>query len=137
MSVKGNLLVLFLIIIFSFIGLHFSTSQIGGYDLSPLVDLQYRLYENQVIGSDFYITLPLIIVYLTEFSNQLFGLDYFSLVKINIMFTCFIYFLVRLVNTSSCIFYEINKVSFNIAKYLIPLILWVGYVFVVTLISEF
>ena len=110
MSVKGNLLVLFLIIIFSFIGLHFSTSQIGGYDLSPLVDLQYRLYENQVIGSDFYITLPLIIVYLTEFSNQLFGLDYFSLVKINIMFTCFIYFLVRLVNTSSCIFYEINKV---------------------------
>lgn len=35
------------------------------------------------------------------------------------------------------IFYEINKISFDISKYLIPLILWVGYVSLVTLISEF
>lgn len=35
------------------------------------------------------------------------------------------------------IFFEINKISFDISKYLIPLILWVGYVSLVTLISEF
>jgi len=35
------------------------------------------------------------------------------------------------------IFHEINKISFKISKYLIPLILWIGYVNIVTFISEF
>ena len=35
------------------------------------------------------------------------------------------------------VFYELNRISFEVSKYLIPLILWILYVNIVTLISEF
>lgn len=35
------------------------------------------------------------------------------------------------------VFYELSRVSYEISKYLIPLILWLGYVSLVTLFSEF
>lgn len=89
-----------------------------------LRDIKNGLYQNfnyNIFLIIFLIIFCVMYPYLTSIFNDRFMKNYNYLILIIVLY----------------IFYEINKVSFNIAKYLIPLILWVGYVFVVTLISEF
>jgi hypothetical protein len=60
-----------------------SHSQFGGYDLSPLIDFQYRLAVGQRPGADFVFTFPLTLALLMKFAAGL-PLSWFSLVWINL-----------------------------------------------------
>lgn len=42
----------------SLLALHFAQEQFGGYDLSPLIDLTWRLGRGEIPGTDFINTLP-------------------------------------------------------------------------------
>jgi hypothetical protein len=60
-----------------------SSYQFGGYDLSPLIDLQYRLYKNQTIGSDFIFTLPLTLAFFIKAQLLFMSPSWFSLIWLN------------------------------------------------------
>ncbi len=55
----ADVIIAILILIFaSIFSLHVTSQQFGGYDLSPLIDLFWRIHNNQIPGKDFIYTFP-------------------------------------------------------------------------------
>jgi hypothetical protein len=62
-----GLLVGFLILsVSSFLALNFVMNQFGGYDLSPIIDLSWRLSNHEVAAKDFINTMPLLFILLIK-----------------------------------------------------------------------
>lgn len=58
---------------------HFGYYQFGGYDLSPVIDLVYRLHNGEVPGRDFVNTLPLSFVAYLDLLQHVFGVNWSAL----------------------------------------------------------
>ena len=69
----------------TWIALRFSSSQFGGYDLSPLIDLSWRINAGEVPGVDFLNTMPPVMIVILKFASVL-PLDWRSLVAVNGLF---------------------------------------------------
>ena len=98
-QINIGLIVGFLILcISSFIARNFVMSQFGGYDLSPIIDLSWRLSNHEVPGRDFINTMPLLFVLLIKLVS--FGhLSWINLTSANIAAVFLTYILL----------YEISK----------------------------
>ena len=58
----ANLFILVYIVAASAFSLYYGMEQFGGYDLSPVIDLQSRLARGEIPGVDFINTIPLTMV---------------------------------------------------------------------------
>lgn len=83
---------LILIIISSFLALYFVKYQFGGYDLSPIIDLSWRLSNSEMPGRDFINTIPPIIIVFLRIES-FFGFSWFDLTILNILavILCYIF----------------------------------------------
>lgn len=88
-----------LIFAFAVYSLYVSNYQFGGYDLSPLIDLNWRLTQGQIPGVDFINTMPVILLVFTKLLS--FGeLRWSDLVIANILITVLVFlFLISLSNS--------------------------------------
>ncbi len=67
-------------IAFAFVVFH---RQFGGYDLSPLIDLQYRLDKGQIPGRSFIFTFPATLGLLLQVDNWITAPTWFGLLWVN------------------------------------------------------
>lgn len=104
----------------SLLALYFFKFQFGGYDLSPIIDLSWRLRNGEIPGRDFISTFPPIIILLLKI--DMFGQSsWFDLVFLNILAILLIYVLLG-------VFQEISD-SLLLYGFLLPLVLCVPLVF--------
>lgn len=94
---QGFLIGLITISLCSLAALNFVLYQFGGYDLSPLIDLSWRLSRNEVPGIDFINTFPLAIlicIKIVSWGN----LHWIDLTVANIIATIFTYLMICYMN---------------------------------------
>lgn len=72
------------------IAFYFGQFQFGSYDLSPLIDIQYRLYLGQIPGVDFINTWPLSMEMILKLFNYLISPSWRSLLYINFIVFLFV-----------------------------------------------
>ena len=109
-----------LIILSSLLALYFVKYQFGGYDLSPIIDLSWRLKNGEIPGQDFINTMPLIIILLLKL-NIFEHLSWFDLTFLNIIAVIVTYF-------SLGIFDDIFDYSV-LYSFFVPLVLCIPLVF--------
>ncbi len=91
-----NISILAFVAAASAFSLHYGMRQFGGYDLSPVVDLQSRLRHGEIPGVDFINTLPLTMVFILKIYGALFKASWVSLLWSNIVFAALCVLLVAI-----------------------------------------
>jgi len=91
------------------------------FKVKSLKNALYINFNYQIFLILFLIIFCIMYPYLTSLFDERFMKNYNYLTLIVVVY----------------VFYELNRISFEVSKYLIPLILWILYVNIVTLISEF
>lgn len=90
----ANLFILVYIVAASAFSLYYGMEQFGGYDLSPVIDLQSRLARGEIPGVDFINTIPLTMVLILKIYGALFAASWVSLMWYNIIFSALCAFIV-------------------------------------------
>ncbi len=91
----------FICVLSAAFAIHFGHSQFGGYDLSPLIDLNWRFSQGHIPGVDFINTLPTLLLVWTQLFSHLSPV-WANLIWANIAFTFLIIFLLIATKNPSC-----------------------------------
>lgn len=98
-SVANFLIGLIIIIISSVIALNFSRYQFGGYDLSPIIDLSWRIKNGEIPGQDYINTMPPIVIIILKLTS-IKELSWHDLTFLHFLSTAFTYLFLSSFNSA-------------------------------------